>query len=148
METTIDKKGVQQMPQLIAWNAAYALGIPSIDEQHRLLISMICHFQEAMLEGRTKEVVAPLLGAMNRYTEFHFNYEEQLLEQHGYAELKAHREQHANLIAALKDLEKKYNAGRLRARAPLMQFLRTWLVDHIGDDDREFAEFLKGKGVS
>ena len=36
----------------------------------------------------------------------------------------------------------------LMAGAPVMQFLRTWLLDHIGQHDRSYAAFLKEKGVS
>jgi hemerythrin len=28
-----------------------------------------------------------------------------------------------------------------------MQFLRTWLLDHIGEHDRAYAGFLRDKGV-
>ncbi|HTR37929.1 MAG TPA: bacteriohemerythrin [Bryobacteraceae bacterium] len=133
---------------LIEWDEAYSLDIPSIDSQHRLLVSMIRHLQEAMLEGRVKGVVAPLFQAMNRYTAFHFEYEEQLFAEHGYPNSAAHHGQHAALIAKLQELEAKYSAGALSAGTPLMQFLRSWLVDHICAHDKQYGGFLKGKGVS
>lgn len=133
---------------LIEWSDDYCISIPSIDGQHRLLVSMIRHLQEAMLEGRVKAVVTPLFQAMNRYTEFHFEYEEQLFAEHAYAGQKAHGEQHAALVRKLWELEEKYSAGTLSAGAPLMQFLRSWLVDHICIHDRQYSGFLKEKGVS
>ncbi len=145
MQTTKDSK---KASKLIEWNSSYSFDIPSIDDQHRLLVSMIQHLQEAMLEGRTKAVVAPLFGALNRYTKFHFEHEEQLLEQNGYPGFADHREQHAKLIVSLKDLEKKYANGTLNAGAPLMQLMRSWLLDHICTHDRDYAAFLKEKGVS
>ena len=75
------------LPGLIEWDARYSVGIESIDSQHRLLVSMIRHLQEAMLDSRTGEVVAPLFNAMRQYTKFHFEYEEQLLKEHEYPEL-------------------------------------------------------------
>jgi hypothetical protein len=33
-------------------------------------------------------------------------------------------------------------------RRPLMQFLRTWLINHIGGRDKSYAPFLVEKGVS
>lgn len=135
-------------PGLIEWKPAYEFDIAPIDSQHRLLVSIIRHLQEAMLEGRTRDVVVPLFDALNRYTAYHFKYEEQLLKDNGYADLAAHQQQHADLIATLQELKNKYTDGSLCAGAPLMQFLRTWLLDHIGTQDKEYAAFLKGKGVS
>ena len=133
---------------LIEWDEGYSVDIPSIDSQHRLLVSMIRHLQEAMLEGRVKGVVAPLFQAMNQYTKFHFEYEEQLFAEHGYPDVEGHREQHAALIAKLQNLEEKYSNATLSAGTPLMQFLRSWLVDHICAHDKQYSGFLKEKGVS
>jgi hemerythrin-like metal-binding protein len=133
---------------IIEWQPAYNLNISSIDKQHRMLVSIIQQLQEAMLEARVGEIVGPLFKAMNQYTKFHFQYEEQLLEKHGYADLEPHRKQHAALVRELQQLEKKYGSGELSAGAPVMQFLRTWLLDHIGEHDKAYASFLREKGVS
>ncbi len=132
---------------VIDWQPAYNLDIETIDKQHRMLVSIIQQLQEAMLEGRVREVVAPLFAAMNQYTKFHFQYEEQILKKHGYPGLDSHCAQHADLVEQLKDLEKKYASGELSAGAPVMQFLRNWLLDHIGEHDRAYAGFLREKGV-
>lgn len=135
------------LPGLIQWNSNYALHIPSIDEQHQLLVSIIRHLQEAMLEMRTSEVVLPLFQAMRRYTDFHFSYEEQLLRQHQYPYLDGHEVLHAALLQQLEQLEVKYAERRLTMGAPVMQFLQTWLLDHIAVHDRKYAAFLHEKGV-
>ena len=135
------------MPGPIGWSETYSVGVVSIDSQHHLLVSMIRQLQEGMLDSRTGEVVSPLFSAMRQYTRFHFEYEEQLLKEHAYPEFESHHVLHAGLIDKLKELEEKYQAGKLAAGAPLMQFLRTWLLDHIGAHDKAYAAFLRGKGV-
>ncbi|MBZ5610026.1 MAG: bacteriohemerythrin [Acidobacteriia bacterium] len=133
--------------RLIQWDPVYSVHVPSIDGQHRVLVSKIRELQEAMLEGRGGEVVRPLFAALNKYTKYHFEYEEQLLKKHGYAELEAHHQQHASLIAQLHELESKYAGGQLSAGAPVLQFLRTWLLDHIGEHDKQYSTFLRAQGV-
>jgi hemerythrin-like metal-binding protein len=135
-------------PGLIEWSSAYSVSIASIDKQHQVIVSMIRELQEAMLEGRASEVVSSLFQAMNKYTKFHFEYEEQLLKMHAYPNLNSHQGQHASLIAQLHELEDKYAGGELSAGAPLMHFLRRWLLDHIRVHDKEYASFLRKKGVS
>ena len=135
-------------PSLIQWNSAYSVDIATIDSQHKMLVSMIRQLQEGMMTGRAKEYVAPLIGIMTDYTNYHFTYEEKLLEQHGYANLAAHRQEHAGLITQLQEIKEKYASGRLQAGAPLLHFLRNWLLDHICLHDMAYAGFLKEKGVS
>ena len=133
---------------LIEWKPDYSVDIPSIDSQHQTLVSIIRHLQEAMLAGKTRKIIAPLFTAMNRYTEFHFEYEEKLMEENVYLGLESHRDTHAALIAQLKELETKYLQGNLHAGAPLMHFLRNWLFDHICVHDKEYSAPLKEKGAS
>ncbi|HEX5230257.1 MAG TPA: bacteriohemerythrin [Bryobacteraceae bacterium] len=133
--------------EVVEWKQEYSVHIPSIDKQHRSLVAIIGHLQTAMLEGRTKQIIAPLFQSMNQYTKFHFEYEEQLLEQNGFPDLAAHRQEHARLVQQLKLLEAKYLNGSLNAGAPLMQFLRNWLLDHICAHDKGYSEYLREKGV-
>jgi hemerythrin len=133
--------------ELVEWKPEYSVEIEAIDKQHQALVAIIGHLQEAMLEGKTRQVVGPLFAAMNRYTTFHFQFEEKLLEENGYPDLAPHREEHARLIAELKDLENKYLQGTLHAGAPLMQFLRTWLLDHICVHDKRYGVSLREKGT-
>ena len=134
-------------PPLIQWHSAYSVGIDSIDSQHKLLVSMIRLLQEAMQESNARSVATPLFQAMHEYTKVHFAYEEQLLEEHGYAELASHKALHAAFLAKLQEFEQKHAAGALVTGAPLMQFLRTWLIDHICSSDKAYAGLLKEKGV-
>jgi len=133
---------------VIQWKPEFSVQIPSIDNQHRSLVAIIGHLQMAMLEGRTKQVIEPLFKAMNQYTKFHFEYEEQLMAENGYADLAGHRREHARLVEQLEQLESKYVHGALQAGAPLMQFLRNWLFEHICAHDKEYSAYLREKGVT
>jgi hemerythrin len=133
---------------LIEWNPAYSVRMAEIDRQHQTLVSLIRHLQEAMLEGRARDVVVQLFSSMNEYTKIHFAFEEQLLKTHEYPELESHHLEHSRLVARLEELEEKYATGELSAGTPLMHFLRNWLIDHIGNLDQDYAKFLREKGVS
>lgn len=129
--------------ELIEWKPEYSVGVESIDKQHQLLVSMIAHLNEAMLEGRTRQIIEPLFTALHRYTQFHFEFEEQLLQSTGYAEFEPHRASHLALLNDLKELEAKYVQGSLTAGAPLMQFLRQWLIGHICHKDKEYGPHVR-----
>lgn len=132
---------------LIEWKPEYSVSIESIDKQHQALVTLIAHLQQAMLEGRTKQVVGSIFTSLNRYVKYHFAFEENLLQENGYPGLEAHRGEHAKLIAELKELEGKYVQGSLHAGAPLMKLLRSWLIDHICVHDKQYGVFLNSKNV-
>ena len=133
---------------LIKWQPGYSINISSIDTQHQYLVKVIRQLQEAMLEGRAREVIDRVFDEMNTYTKFHFQFEEEMLEKHGYPDLVGHHARHAELIDQLQQLAQQHADGKLSAGTPVMHFLRNWLLDHIGECDKAYAAYLKGKGVS
>lgn len=133
---------------LIEWQPDYSVNIPSIDKQHQYLVTVIRQLQEAMLEGRARDFIGHVFEEMNLYTKFHFQFEEDLLEKHQYPELPGHHGRHAELIDQLHGLAQQHAEGKLNAGAPVMHFLRSWLLDHICECDKGYAAFLKQKGVA
>lgn len=74
-------------------------------------------------------------------------HEERLLLQHTYPGYTQHKQLHANFINQLKDLQDRLENGHIRLTMKIMRSLRNWLKDHIQNIDRQYAPFLKGKGV-
>lgn len=132
--------------ELIEWKSEYSVGVESIDKQHQLLVSMIARLNEAMLEGRTRQIIEPLFTALHRYVQFHFEFEEQLLKRTGYPEFESHRQSHVVLLNELKELESKYAQSSMTAGAPLMHLLRHWLIDHICGKDKEYGRHVRENG--
>lgn len=136
------------MAMNIEWSPTYSVGVADLDRQHQALVALIRQLQDAIAAGSVRAAMAPLLASIRQYIDFHFRYEEQLLEKHGYAGLAAHKEEHARLIEQYQEMEQKYVNGFLHAGAPLLQFLYRWLTDHICIHDKAYAAHLASRGVS
>ena len=130
------------------WTAQLALGIESIDQQHRKIVDMINELHAAMLGGRANLEVWGILIRLNDYTEQHFAYEEQLFSEHGYPGEAEHKADHDRLIGQLKVLEEKAQRGSLVIGRELFWFLNTWLREHILHSDRQYVELLRARGVT
>jgi len=127
----------------IEWEDQYSVGVPAIDQQHRYLITIIRELQEAMVAGRTAEVLSTLIHKLVTYTNYHFTYEETLYHKQGYAEIEDHKKLHGRMVAQVMKMEEAASAGRLRTGAPLIAFLKRWLTDHIlGEDQQAFQKVL------
>jgi|GEM_PF-3255256 len=53
-----------------------------------------------------QSAVGNVLNKLIRYTETHFNFEEDLFTKHGYEETNAHKDIHRKIVAKLLDLQR------------------------------------------
>ena len=73
------------------------------------------------------------------YTKTHFKNEERIMQQHNYIHLVEHQAEHNKFVAQVEDLYEKYKSGSLAITISLINFLKTWLVDHIQGSDKKFG---------
>ena len=131
----------------IEWKPEYSVGIESIDAQHKTLIELINKLQNAVdfATGRDYELAA--MDELVKYTVDHFRYEEDLMKEHEYPSFKAHRAEHEKMVARVDDLLEEYNQNPDLAMNKALTFLKSWLINHINGTDKQYSEFLIGKGV-
>lgn len=133
---------------LYGWSAAYSVGIPTIDEQHKQLFSIINQLHAAMMSGQTKLVMGSTLGQLVQYTLKHFAWEEDMLRQRRYPELAQHRIIHEQFTARVHELRLDFESGKLAMGVEVMDFLQKWLVGHIEGTDRKYATYLRKAAAS
>ncbi len=133
---------------LIQWSEKLSVNVPSIDGQHRILIDLINQLHEAMLSGRSKEVIADVLSRLIDYTKLHFAHEEHCMAKSCYAHLKEHRCQHIDLAETVLKFEKDFNAGKVGLTMDVLTFLQQWLNGHILKSDKRYSEHLKQNHIS
>lgn len=132
---------------LMEWNDTLSLGIDTVDNHHKKLISMINSLYDAMLAGHSKDTVAKILSALLVYTDKHFKYEEQLFEKYNYRHSIEHKQQHDNLLKQVVALNEKFNCSKVTISVELLKFLKKWMTEHIMEEDKMYCEFLIAHGV-
>ena len=132
---------------LITWANELSVGIDSIDEQHKTIINMINALNDALADGSALEIIHKIFDGLAVYTIIHFDYEEKLFEQYGYAESAIHIAEHKALRDQVDELKIKMDNGDFMISIEVLSFLKTWLTHHILKTDMAFSEFLISKGV-
>lgn len=133
---------------MIAWNAdTYGVGIREIDDQHRVLVDLINRVDGALQSGAAKQVQRDLLDELIRFTEYHFFTEEHYMRRTGYPDEAPHREGHHHLVDALLQLKDDFTLRNKHDTRSLVDFLSSWLMDHIVHSDKELAAYLRSRGV-
>lgn len=130
---------------VLRWNDEYSLNIQRIDAQHRRLFATANTLLEAVQHNRSHDEVGEALDFLLSYTLYHFAEEEALLASYLYPEEDGHKARHRRLIAQVKELAARLSTGL--SGPEVLEFLESWIVNHILVEDRRYAEFLNAKGV-
>lgn len=134
--------------RFVSWDDSLSVGIDAIDDDHKKLLTLINNMQTAVFYPTGEAFEREAMKDLVEYTKYHFQREEDLMEQHDFPGFEAHKQQHAEMIEKVNSVYAAYEHDREGTVEELTQFLKTWLVNHINGTDQEYAPFLQGKGVS
>lgn len=132
----------------IDWSDRFALGIDLIDQQHKVLFRLIDQLAQAIQHETSEAELQTIFARLHDYTLTHFATEERLMAQYGYPADGDHQASHRTLEHSLEQLVERAQNGEPLVSIQTMNFLRLWLYNHIDGIDRQFADFLKTKGVT
>ena len=124
----------------ITWKPDYNLGIPVIDEQHRGIVSIINSLYYGMRNNYIQSMLAPIINMLHDYTHIHFQVEEDLLKGNGFPELESHHALHQELISKLAEVGRDSMLDKDPYR--LMDFLKSWWINHICEKDMAYRDYL------
>jgi len=133
---------------IITWQDKYSVGIKEIDMQHKQLIAMINELNDAMLAGKGKEALLPVLNKLAGYCVSHFAVEEKYFDTYAYPESADHKDKHRKMTAKVKALIADVQSGRSTISVEVMSFLKNWLDKHIMETDKKYGPYLNSKGLS
>lgn len=129
------------------WTDALAMGIESIDLQHRWLVDATNRLHSEISRAQPdRGVLGEILEGLVDYTMNHFVLEEELFQRLAYPETPAHKAEHDAFTATAMNLLMAFENGA-SVGAPVLEFLKEWLLHHILKVDRAYAPFLKAAGI-
>lgn len=134
------------MTDYIDWGPNFLIGIPVLDEQHRVFVRTVNKLYRALFllrSGSIKEELFDIFQQLYEYARHHFKTEEAMMEKYGYPKLAHHREAHNQFIKRLHKYFEKLDDSNLRDLGlSLLTFLRQWLLFHVLRMDKEIGNFL------
>ena len=128
---------------MIDWHERYEVGVAVIDGQHREMLELVNRLLAGLHTGREHEELVETLRELVRATEHNIATEERLMQEHGLSPLH-HADAHTRLLEAIRRFDLRLDPQGLAASA---SWLREWLLGHIDEDDRPFAEQLRARGA-
>jgi len=125
----------------LTWDDSFSLKIEAIDDQHKRLFDLANGLFDCVQADVDSQTIRRALAELIRYTMTHFAAEEAAMEAYGYPGLDKHRQEHQKLTGHVLEFVEKYYIDGANIGMSLVDFLQSWLIQHILGSDHEFSRF-------
>lgn len=137
---------------LIQWTTTMSVGLDELDEDHKLLISVINQLDRNTDAEPRSDVIRQCLMQLRRYAEFHFAREEKVMTACKFPGIGVQESEHRDFIKRIKDVTERFDAGPENAanvvNRELLDFLRDWLTHHIMIEDMAYRPYVERSTVA
>ncbi len=133
---------------IINWKNDYSVGVIEIDNQHKKLLTMINRLIAEQKQLTDPMTIADLLTEMTEYAEEHFRTEEFMMAEHGYKLKSEHELQHQTFIQETRTFMNATDVGPNILSNALLDYLGSWLIQHILKEDMKYKDFFNSKGIN
>lgn len=132
---------------LMTWTPAMSVGLPELDEDHRVLIRIINQLAESKRNEDHDEILRQSLYSLLRYAEFHFAREEKVLAACEFPGMTHHKGEHRAFTEHMRKLAEALDDGELPAAEivsqELLNYLKDWLNHHILIEDKAYRKLAE-----
>jgi hemerythrin len=120
---------------LLEWKPQYSVGVPAVDDEHRLMIAMINELHGQLGDNQDQETLEMFLGDIHAAIAAHFALEERFMRKADYDEYEGHKEDHEQLLDQLMDLMDEHLEDPGTSNDLLRQKLGSWFASHFASYD-------------
>lgn len=129
------------------WSDELSVNVKEIDTQHKMLVSMINSLREAMIAGKGRDVQKVTIEEMVDYATTHFATEEKYMQAFGYSEYSEHKREHDSFVAKALELKDRVSRAGFVLTLEILEFLKSWLKNHIRGTDKRYQKCFNEHGL-
>ena len=128
------------------WSEDLSVNEVEIDDQHKILIGIINDLHDSIQVGFERGDIDKILTRLILYVQVHFDTEERIMADTQYPGETEHQKAHFALTSKVGELYRRQLEGQPSVANDIMDFLKTWLTDHILKIDKKFGTYLSNHG--
>ena len=129
----------------IHWTSIYSTGIKELDAQHQWMMELSNRVLSALAKKSTSEMLTNSIKSLIEFTKQHFHDEERLMKAGNYPGQTAHKQAHQEHLRQLGREILRINSDEEFCIDSVREFLKSWLITHILQDDKKVAEHILKK---
>jgi hemerythrin len=131
----------------LPWSERYLTGIDDLDEQHKILFTMLNDLAIAMKNGRAKYVILDTMSRLADYAQYHFDCEEKQMRRYDFPLYTEHKDAHDKFKVELAEMIKRSQEGDILVYLKTFKVLQGWIVKHVVDEsydyDQGFGQYVR-----
>jgi len=131
----------------VTWDDSMSVGVKEIDDQHKILMSLINEFHDWTEQKKEQEVLDSVFEELINYTKYHFSAEERRMKQFSYIGYLEHKREHDELTGTVMSLKAKHDKGDAKVSSEVSALLKDWLTKHIQGTDKKYTPFFNSQGL-
>ena len=126
-------------PAKFEWDSSMSVGVEDLDQDHRFLVTLIDRLASMDDLGNTPEI-EHVLDDLVRYTEEHFEREEEYMRATDYPDLARHQRLHEEMVKKIEKLRLQFFLGeKEHIGHQTLEFLTHWLQNHVLGEDMKYS---------
>jgi hemerythrin len=129
------------------WDTSFELGIKEFDDHHKHLVHLLNLTYDAITLGAGRVEIGTVLNELVDYSVYHFAAEEQWMIDRKYPGLPEHVAEHVQFVKWIFKTQEDFLIGNMRVGRDVMEFLNTWLTDHILVTDAGYKSYAREADV-
>jgi len=132
------------------WTEEMSVNNPTIDAQHKQLLKQVNILLDVILNQKNISIIKETVVFLDKYITGHLKYEEEYLAENMYPDLSEHQEIHKNFIKKYEELKEslEISGPTIEMFSEVETFLGEWWVNHIGTEDKKYAEFIESNNIN
>jgi hemerythrin len=128
------------MKQMI-WKDEYLTGVEEIDRQHKEFVKLINRLNIIQGYGDNADFALRLMNEVDKYADYHFTSEENLMNITQYPKLETQEKSHKALLFKYRQWMESFK-NRKADIEDVIKFLEAWFDGHTINEDKKIGEFL------
>lgn len=133
------------------WKEDFSCGIKSIDTQHKRLFELANELYNLLSlkdEYDRYDDILNALSELQKYTVYHFDYEEGLMKSVNYPNFDSHKKQHDTFVKKVTSIDDDYiDENQKKVLKDLLLFIVDWIEGHILKIDMQYKDLFIEKGI-
>lgn len=129
----------------VTWSASYSVGVEILDQQHKGLLDFVNELFDSAGNSQAADTAyfTAVVQRAVQYIKEHFSTEEKILKAVKFPGFAEHKKAHNEFVLEVIKSAKEFEAGKRLVLTKLAQFLRNWILAHIGVMDMQYALYLR-----
>lgn len=122
----------------------YYTGLGFVDDEHKKLFEIANTVYDLLIDEFIPDkydYIMEVVNELKAYAKYHFDHEEEYMSKTKYRKFLSHKVAHDGFIEKINEYDADIvDENQRESLLELLEFLTTWLVEHILMQDKLFAE--------